>query len=435
MKWLLTLLLWGLAVVVALGVLWRLWRGKTVVLRGRWTPRFVRMVAVTLVFLGIGTGQNDAAPVKQTEGKKGKVDDQLPPHITKDVVAKWLAPQARTGEWMRFKQTWTLLMQRAEPGLETVERALQLSQALPERLRVLLREDLRAMAGGPSPAAANPRDLALALEEAERGGYIDPWLCAYVWRKAAVLTDGSERKAIVDLMAKLHRHARLANALIAAGARLRPLMLRPQPWGTKSGRPPAWAQQQQLFAPGAGLAVDLLPALRSQFATADAGTWDSQGLTIFAVAQDSAAATMIRVGQAGVPQTSGMVRFGRLDLLETTPGDRPVLLTHRVFGTLTLPPGKLISVWDLPQYLSAKGKEQLKKTVADALDGKDAASRLLEQHLPLAAPFVRAGIHASPKAAGAPALRLILTQFDDVPPAPPIAAASPEGPLTPPFRR
>ena len=29
MKWLLTLLLWGLAVVVALGVLWRLWRGKT----------------------------------------------------------------------------------------------------------------------------------------------------------------------------------------------------------------------------------------------------------------------------------------------------------------------------------------------------------------------------------------------------------------------
>src|SRR2546422_36684 len=141
MKWLLTLLLWVLAIVVALGVLWRLLRGKPVVLHGRWKPRFVRIGAGVLVFLGVGTGQDDAAPVRPAEPKKGKVDDQLPQHISGDVVARWFALQGRTSEWMRFKQTYTLLTQRAEPpGLGTVEQALELTQGVPERLRLLLRE-------------------------------------------------------------------------------------------------------------------------------------------------------------------------------------------------------------------------------------------------------------------------------------------------------
>src|SRR5262245_47218190 len=99
MKWLIAPLLWTLALVVALGVLWRLWRGKPIVMRGRWTPRFVRMVAVFLVFLGIGAGKSDAAPVKPDEGKKGKVDDQLPPHISADVMSKWVVLQWRNSDW------------------------------------------------------------------------------------------------------------------------------------------------------------------------------------------------------------------------------------------------------------------------------------------------------------------------------------------------
>src|SRR5262249_32842925 len=105
----------------------------------------------------------------------------------------------------------------------------------------------------------------------------------------------------------------------------------------------------------------------------------------------------------------------RLDLLETTPGDKPVVLEHAWLGRIELPPGKLFSVWDLPAHLSDGAKAAAKKMVLEALEGKPEAARRLEQSLPLTQAFVHAGLAASPLAPGAPRLRLILTQFDDVP--------------------
>src|SRR5947209_6251480 len=60
MKWLLAPFLWLLALALTALLLWRLWRGKPVVLRGRWSPRVIRLVAVLLVFLGF-TSQAPAA--------------------------------------------------------------------------------------------------------------------------------------------------------------------------------------------------------------------------------------------------------------------------------------------------------------------------------------------------------------------------------------
>lgn len=75
MRTLLAPLLWLLAVAVALFVLWRAWRGRPVVLRGRWEPRFVRMVAVALVVLGAAEkGRAAPVPTKCAPGA-GRTDE------------------------------------------------------------------------------------------------------------------------------------------------------------------------------------------------------------------------------------------------------------------------------------------------------------------------------------------------------------------------
>jgi len=83
-------LLWLLALAVALFVLWRVWRGRPVVLRGRWGPRFVRVVAVVLVVLGAAEeGRPAPVPTKDAAGA-GRADEQLPPAVTQDPVTRWL---------------------------------------------------------------------------------------------------------------------------------------------------------------------------------------------------------------------------------------------------------------------------------------------------------------------------------------------------------
>src|SRR5262245_2991681 len=223
MKWLIVPVLWVLAVIVALGVLWRISRGRQVIVRGRWTPRFIRMVAVVLVLFGFGADRAEAAPVTAGDKGKGKVDEDLPRTITEDVVQKWQVVQARGSEWWRFKQSFTLLTQagrKPDPG--NVETAIHLATSIPERLRLLLLADLKAAQTGLPAQPPSARGLLAVLDEAERGGYIDPWLNAYLWRKSASAVDGADRKVVVDLYGRLRRHARLSNALIAAGARVRP---------------------------------------------------------------------------------------------------------------------------------------------------------------------------------------------------------------------
>jgi hypothetical protein len=420
MKWLFTLFLWILALVVALGVLWRIYRGKPVILRGRWTPRVLRMTAVLMVLFGLGAEKAGAAPVP-VKDSKGKVEEELPPTVTAQVLQQWIALHQPASEWTQYKHQYTLLLQRGGKPTEAEANALELmTRTLPPKLRGLMLADVKALVEGKRSANATPRELIAVLNEAEEKGFLDPWLTAHLWRKTEGAGDAGERKPLIDLMARLHRHARLANAAIACKFQVRPIMNPPMAWGGKVGRPPQW-QQQQIFNQLALIqnqAIDSLKTLKATYAKADIGTWQKDALTLLGIEKGSAPVTLIRAGTAGMPLSEGGIRLGRLDLLETTPGDKPALLLHPVLGRITIPAGKLVSVWDLPRHLSETSRDALKKYVKDALAGNEKAAQQIELMLPFAQPFLREGLKETPAAEGAPRLRLILTQFDDVP-APP----------------
>src|SRR5262245_5611434 len=104
MKWLLTPLLWLLAVVVAVAILYRAWRGRPVVLRGRYTPAFLRLVVIVLVTLGFGLEREPvrsvAAPVPTSDAEA----EDLPSGVTAAVVEKWLAYQEPQSAWRQLKR-------------------------------------------------------------------------------------------------------------------------------------------------------------------------------------------------------------------------------------------------------------------------------------------------------------------------------------------
>src|SRR4051812_35744992 len=96
MKWLILPVLWFLAACLASFVLYRLWRGKPVVLRGRYSPRLVRMVVIVLVICGVGvtkktTSESTAAPLPVKPERPE--DAVLPESITPDVIGQWLSHQ------------------------------------------------------------------------------------------------------------------------------------------------------------------------------------------------------------------------------------------------------------------------------------------------------------------------------------------------------
>jgi hypothetical protein len=236
-------------------------------------------------------------------------------------------------------------------------------------------------------------------------GYCDHWLNAYLWRKTA--TGAGENKERIELYSRLHHHARMTDTLIRAHARVKPVMLSPRAWMSKAGPPKGWHEARQKSV------ADMLAAARALYASTEIGTWKKDGLALFIVSRDSAPFGLIRGGQRQLPRGEETIELGRLDLIETPSGGKPVVLDHPWLGKVELPADRLISVWDLSRCLSDGGRARLKETVREALDGNVAASTRLEQALPLAHAAIRESLQKDPRAKGAPRLRMILALFDD----------------------
>jgi hypothetical protein len=423
MKWLFVALLWLLAASLALMVLWRMYRGKPVVLRGRWSPRLIRMVAIVLVVLGVGVGKSRPAPVEPADAKTAKNEEEsLPPTLTPELVGTWLTVQAQGSHWSQFKSAFVQYQQApGKADAQAVKSAESMARSLPAKFGALVLADLQAVSKDKAPPAPTLTALIAALDELEKLGYYDHWASGYLWRKASAADAGS--KQLSELYARLYRHARVTDTLIRAQARVKPLLLSPRVWMSKGG--PREPEKQQLAKYKESLA-ETLAAARLLYRTSDAGTWERDGVALFTVARGSAPFTLVRGGKRQALEEGQSFRFGRLDLIETA-ADKPVVLEHAWLERVTLPQGRLVSVWSLPECLSDEARGKVKQTVADALAGSEDAALRLERTLPLVHSLMRDGLTNPPAAKGAPTLRLILSLFDEA-----VMPAQP-GPPTPGF--
>lgn len=404
MKWIILSLLWLLAVALALFVLWRTWRGRNAVLRGRWSPRLVRMVAVVLVLLGAGQEKARSAPAP-TGPKAGRSEDELPPVVTADTVTRWLAWQQPGSAWWQMKQHYVRLSLTPRDA-EAARRMIRgLLRSFPARFKALVEADLDA--GAKAASRPDAKVLIAALDDMERAGLFDQWACAYLWRKAAGGIDKTQRTQAVELFARLNRHARMTNALVRAQARVKPFLVPPRAWMSKAGPKTSYvvAQKQAVG--------ETLKTARWLYAGSDTGTWERDGCVLASVARGSAPLTLVRAGHRQELKEGATVRLNRLDLVETPAGGKPVVLEHAWLGQITLPADRTLSVWDLPALLPAGARHQAEVAVGEALDGEEKPARKLEQALPLVQRVLREKLVKTSNAKGAPRLRLILSLFDD----------------------
>src|SRR5262249_31683301 len=162
----------------------------------------------------------------------------------------------------------------------------------------------------------------------------------------------------------------------------------------------------------------------------DGGTWKRDGVAMLTVAKDSPAPVLLRAGRKQPLPSGETIRFGRLDLIETPAGDKPVTLEHAWLGRVTLPADRTVSVGRRAGLRSDEGQAKLNKDVQAALEGDEDAADRLELVLPFAHAAMREAVAESPKAKLAPRLRLMLALFDDtvMPVLVPPKAEAPVGP-------
>ncbi|NQU25814.1 MAG: hypothetical protein HQ567_31385 [Candidatus Nealsonbacteria bacterium] len=416
MKWIIVPGLWVAAVVVALAVLWRIGRGRNIVLRDRFSPKFVRMVVVVLVVLGAGADQASADPPGRaspsdrsrlnTRERDETVPDVLNQILNQRTIVRWRYFSMPASSWMETKRALLILETLAEKPNEQDQAALDNAvRRLPDKLREIAAAEVEAVKGGRPKPTVTAEQIGGALAQLENGGCFDHWAMAYLWRKTAQLPDRRDDRKVVELFAALHRHARLANTMIRANALVKPPVYRP--WRSKAGPPPGYRRAES------DIVANLLKSAVRVYPSTDSGTWQREATAVFAIDKDSAPATLIRAGERRPLLPGTTVRLNRLDLIATPPGKAPVVLEHAWLGPIKLPPGRTVTVWDLPALLPADATDKAQRAAAAALKSDEQAIEQLERVLPLSHPAIRAALRENSDAAGAPRLRTILTLFDD----------------------
>src|SRR5437763_1846468 len=146
MKYLIAPLLWALAVVLTAAIVYRMWRGHNVVLRGRWSPRIVRLVVILLVLLGIGVEKPRAGAAPLTDDKTKTKGDELPPSVSAEAITRWLTVQQPAGAWRLFKRQFLQLTHAtSKPDAATVPALKTKTRSLPPKFQALVNADLDAL--------------------------------------------------------------------------------------------------------------------------------------------------------------------------------------------------------------------------------------------------------------------------------------------------
>jgi len=415
MKTILLPLLWLAAVVVAVAVIWRMWRGKNVTLRGRYSPQFVRMVVMVLVLLGVGVEKGRAdpplpLPTSGTNAPDAESEEGLPETVTEETIAQWRYFSVQRSGWRQAKQALVKLESTAgKPDPQTLEEAKEATRWFPGRFGKIVAADVAATAQGqPGPRVA-AGELTAAVADLQRHGLFDPWAGAYLWRKTSLLAGQDNRAGVIQLYAALHQHARISNTLIRAHAEVKPIPISPRPWMSKAGPSREMRMLETLVR------RQLLDAARRLYPRSDAGTWQTDAVVSLTLAEDTAQPRLHRQGRQTTLREGQQIGFNRLDVLQTPAGKGPTVLEHAWLGPIRLPPDRLVTVWDLPDHLSDRAAGKVQQAVLDALRGDAEAAGRLQRALPLTQQAIRQGVAEAPDAGGAPRLRQLLTLFDDSP--------------------
>jgi hypothetical protein len=220
-----------------------------------------------------------------------------------------------------------------------------------------------------------------------------------------------ELLTLIDLFRDADRRAVLHEAVIKALAEVGPPVFRP--WMSKAAPPPGWRDTPE--AP-----PQFRPALERALAAVTSGTWESEStLTLEVVSGVSRhfrgdpekQASLIRHGQRHRLELYTF-NLTRLDIV-TASTDAPLVLKHPTLGTLTIPPGHVLTAWNAPTYLAEPAIKHVASLVAAASKCERAAQAALLQVLPAAHSAIRTSLTAPRATPGQPALRLMLTLFDE----------------------
>lgn len=403
MKTLIIPLLWGAALIVALFVLWRWARGRPALLTGRWSPRFVRMVAAVLVLLGATADDRTRAQEEPPRPSAAAPDasDALPDVVNKTTVSSWSARD--TTRWVQLRPLKGALL--SWYGFGTGEPVSGLRRVLPTRVAAAIMRDVEALRTRGKELAFSVAELVETLDLLERGGQFDHWFNAWVWRKSRlVATDDAH--GLPGLYARIARHARITDTLLKARARVKPALLPPRAWMSKAG---PWRHYRRIL----GRAVPpILKAAREIYPKTGIGTWATDAVTPLQVARASAPLVRIRANRREILRPGTAFRLTRLDVLKT-PGDGAVLVDHAWLGPLTLPAGRTLTAWNLSDLVPDEVRTRVAETVDRALRGDERAQDLLQTSLPLVIGPLRARVRAQPDAKGAPVLRTLAALHDD----------------------
>ncbi len=230
-----------------------------------------------------------------------------------------------------------------------------------------------------------------ALSHAEHTGLYLEILAAQAFKQSRPRSG----RVLIELLARIEHHARMAIALRRAQALTAPVPQRP--WLSKAGPPPCGVRT---------VPADFVPAARKAYESGDAGTWDKDGRLALRVVS-SGGLVLWRRGKAYAQGDGTDLAVRRLDVLAA--GSTAATLEHAWLGRVTVPPGATLSTWNTAEHLAPEARAVLRARVKAAADGDRQALDTLDGVLPAARTFIEAELAARPDAPGAPALRMQLT--------------------------
>lgn len=409
-------LLWCLAAIVAVWAYLRLRRGKVTLLQGRFSPAFLRMVAVLIVYFqgGCPEPKDPRAATKQQSptSEPGAVLSPTIPPTSAPVSALHKAPKdfpASLDVWalyqLRNDYAWAglkLQLSSSEQSGDFEAALLRVRDLGSTSLQTALTEYLTQRKEGKPETF---EQLCTLLDTFESSSLYDEWLAGYVWRRLrAVATDASIPQGLADdslriLLGRLNYHQRVLGSLLLGESEVGAVTFRP--WLSKAGPP---AGYKALVIP-----TGLKEAAQKRFPSTTAGTWDSEAALTFTVKSAPKEARLYHNDQAF--EVKGSFPLGRLDLLVAKGG--AVTLTHPTLGELTISEGEALSAWNVERFLSKTTTSALSALVEKASKGDSGALVEIEKLLPATQGLIRASLAKDPSSKGAPSLRTLLTLFDE----------------------